>query len=156
MLFSLLTLLHSGSSNIANFFSTPMLTILLGSFMCISMHAVAQIILVYSTYDFKMPKTYKIAIIAHYMMWIHIIRTHLHDSTFLSYLMFGSIILFIIVNNIIDLRDVFELDKAKKNESILFNSFLALLALTSSLVVSSKIIFVVIRDITGLLLRFFS
>lgn len=156
MLFSLLTLLHNGSSNISNFFSTPMITILLGSFMCISMHAVAQIILVYSTSNFKMPKIYRVAIFAHYVMWIHIIRTHLYDSTFSSYLTFGSIILFIIVTNIIDLRDVFELDKAKKNESILFNSFLALLALTSGLVISSKIIFVMIRDITGLLLRLFS
>ena len=156
MLFSLLTLLHHGSSNISNFFSTPMITILLGSFMCISMHAVAQIILVYSTSNFKMPKIYRVAIFAHYIMWIHIIRTHLCDSTFSSYLTFGSIILFIIVTNIIDLRDVFELDKAKKNESILFNSFLALLALTSGLVISSKIIFVMIRDITGLLLRLFS
>ena len=156
MLFSLLTLLHNGSSNISNFFSTPMITILLGSFMCISMHAVAQIIMVYSTSNFKMPKIYRVAIFAHYIMWIHIIRTHLYDSTFSSYLTFGSIILFIIVTNIIDLRDVFELDKAKKNESILFNSFLALLALTSGLVISSKIIFVMIRDITGLLLRLFS
>lgn len=156
MLFSLLTLLHNGSSNISNFFSTPMITILLGSFMCISMHAVAQIILVYSTSNFKMPKIYRVAIFAHYIMWIHIIRTHLYDSTFSSYLTFGSIILFIIVTNIIDLRDVFELDKAKKNESILFNSFLALLALTSGLVISSKIIFVMIRDITGLLLKLFS
>lgn len=155
MLFNLLTLFYDGSAMIAGFFSTRMLIILLGTFMCVSMHAVAQIILVYSTKDFKMPKTYKIAIFAHYLMWIHIIRTHLHDSIFLSYLIFGSIIVFIIVNNIIDLRDVFELDKSKRNESILFNSFIAILALASGLTVSSKIIFALIRDAIGLLIRLF-
>lgn len=153
MLFNLLTLFYDGSAMIAGFFSTRMLIILLGTFMCVSMHAVSQIILVYSNKDFKMPKVYRIAIFAHYLMWIHIIRTHLYDSTFLSYLIFGSIIVFIIVNNIIDLRDVFELDKSKRNGSILFNSFIAILALASGLTISSKIIFSFIRDFFGLLIR---
>ena len=153
MLFNLLTLFYDGSSMIANFFSTRMLIVLLGSFMCVSMHAVAQIILVYSNKDFKMPRAYRIAIFAHYIMWIHIIRTHLHDSIFLSHLIFGSIIVFIIVNNIIYLRDVFELDKSKRDESILFNSFIAILALASGLTISSKIIFSLIRDAIGLLIK---
>lgn len=156
MISKILTILYEGSDVLVNIFGAPLLTILLGIFMSVTMHNTAQIVLVYSTSNFKKSKIYRCAILAHYIAWYFILKSNMYNETFLDYLICASIICFVIVNNIIDLRNVFDIDKLQRTNNLFFNAFYALLALISGLAMSSRIIFGLARLVFGLLLKMLS
>ena len=156
MISKILTILYEGSDVLVNIFGAPLLTILLGTFMSVTMHNTAQLVLVYSTSNFKKSKIYRCAILAHYTAWYFILKSNMYNETFLDYLICASIICFVIVNNIIDLRNVFDIDKLQRTNNLFFNAFYALLALISGLAMSSRIIFGLARLVFGLLLKMLS
>lgn len=157
MLFKLISILHTGSSILADLFSSSIMIVVFGIYIAIAMHFAAQIVFVYNTSSFKRTFAYKIAIIGHYVMWAKIISSNLHNNSFLDALIAGSIIVFLITNSIIDLRDVFQLNaNERKKLPSLFNGILAFFAVASGLLLSSKIIFTLLRNFFSLILTYLS